>query len=290
MTNEWIAVDIEAQVDAGDLLSRLDDPHVTGAWEQERGVRLYWPADHWNGEVLARLQALLSVAGGEAPAVQVQSVPAQDWNAAWARSVKPIRIGRRVLVRPSWTESGAKPGDVELILDPKQAFGTGHHATTQLLIEWLEERIRGGERILDLGTGSGLLAMVALRLGAASALGLDHDPVAVDCARGYAEVNRFGDELVLCVGDLSSLDALSPSNFELILANLDRRALLAAVKPLAPFLSRGAVLMVSGLLKEDRDEVAQAYAAAGASVRHVRERDGWLAMELLCSDSCEGAG
>jgi ribosomal protein L11 methyltransferase len=288
MTAEWIEVDIEASVDAGELLSRLEDPHVAGAWERESGVRLYWPVDRWNGDVLGRLESVLITPDGTRPRVHVQSVPAQDWNAAWARSVVPIRIGRRVLVRPSWEPAAAEPDDIEVVLDPKQAFGTGHHATTQLLIEWLEERIRGSERVLDVGTGSGLLAMVALRLGAQSALGLDSDPVAIECANDYAAANGFGEELTLRVGDLSSLQALSVSRFDVILANLDRRTLLDAVEPLAPFLRHGAVLLVSGLLKEDRDEVARAYAAIGASARQVRARDGWIAMELLRADSCEG--
>ena len=288
MTTEWIAVDIKAPVDAGELLSRLEDPHVTGAWEQERGVRFYWPADRWNGDVLARLQALLSTATGTGPQVQVQSVPAQDWNALWAESVTPIRIGWRILVRPSWAAAEKTEGDIELVLDPKQAFGTGHHATTQLLIEWLEDRIRGRERVLDVGTGSGLLAMVALRLGAVSAIGIDHDPVAIDCARDYAKLNGFGAECALHVGDLSWLEEQDLLAADLILANLDRRTLLHAVQPLSSWLQRGAVLVVSGLLVDDRQEVTDAYAQAGAVVREVRERDGWLAMELLKMDSCEG--
>jgi ribosomal protein L11 methyltransferase len=290
MAAEWIEVDIEAELDAGDLLTRLDDPHVTGAWEREAGVRLYWPADRWNGDVLARLNALLIASYRPAPPVRVQSVPAQDWNALWARSVTPIRIGRRIIVRPSWAQAEQQPGDIELMLDPKQAFGTGHHATTQLLIEWLEDRIHGWERILDVGTGSGLLAMVALRLGAVSAIGIDHDPVAIECARDYAALNGFGSECALHVGDLDFLGDLDLMAIELIVANLDRRTLLDAAGRLAVLLDRGAILLVSGLLAEDRDEVTEAYAAVGAAVRQVRERDGWLAMELLKVDSCEGKG
>ena len=87
------------------------------------------------------------------------------------------------------------PGEIELIIDPKQAFGTGHHTTTQLLIEWLQQVVTSSDRVLDVGTGSGVLAMVALRLGAAKAVGEDFDPVAIDCARDYAQVNGFDDRI-----------------------------------------------------------------------------------------------
>lgn len=287
MPSEWIEVAVTTALDAGELLSRLEDPDVTGAWEQEGAVRLYWPADKWNGDALAHLKAVVTDQAAVASHVLVQSIPAQDWNAIWAQSVVPIRIGRRIIVRPSWAPAEGTPGNIELILDPKQAFGTGHHATTQLLIEWLEERIRGRERVLDIGTGSGLLAMVALRLGATSAVGIDHDPIAIECARGYADLNGFGSECALYVGDLAFLSDVDLSAIDLIVANLDRRTLLAATGSLAPFLDRGAVLLVSGLLAEDRDEITEAYAAVGAAVRQVRERDGWLAMELLKTDLCE---
>ena len=290
MPSEWIEVAVTTALDAGELLSRLEDSDVTGAWEQEGMVRLYWPADKWNGEALAHLKAVVTDPAAEAPVVRVQSIPARDWNAIWAQAVAPIRIGRRIIVRPSWAQAERAPGDIELILDPKQAFGTGHHATTQLLIEWLEERIRGRERVLDIGTGSGLLAMVALRLGAISAVGIDHDPIAIECARGYADLNGFGSECALQVGDLAHLSDMDLSAVDLIVANLDRRALLAATGSLASFLDRGVVLLVSGVLADDRNEITEAYAAAGASVREVREREGWLAMELLKTDSCERMG
>ncbi|MBI5854977.1 MAG: 50S ribosomal protein L11 methyltransferase [Nitrospirae bacterium] len=277
------------ELDAGELLSRLEDPDVTGAWEQEGAVRLYWPADKWNGDVLAHLKTVVTDPAAVAPHVLVQSIPAQDWNAIWAQSVAPIRIGRRIIVRPSWAPAESAPGDIELILDPKQAFGTGHHATTQLLIEWLEERIQGREGVLDIGTGSGLLAMVALRLGAETAIGFDIDPVAIECARDYGAMNKFGPELSLCIGDLGFVQEIPATTIDLIVANLDRRTLLEAVNVLAPFLDRGAVLLVSGLLRADRDEIAQAYAAVGASVGQVREREGWLAMELLKAEPCEGS-
>src|SRR6185436_6751191 len=165
---------IRSAMDPGELLGLLDDPAVTGGWEENGMIHLYWPAESWTEEPLKALTGLLQ-RGGQAvdpDTFSVCQLPDQDWNEQWAKSVKPIRIGKRIVIRPSWEAVALDPGQIELILDPKQAFGTGHHATTRLLLEWLEDLIRGGERLLDVGTGSGILAMAALRLGATSALAI----------------------------------------------------------------------------------------------------------------------
>jgi ribosomal protein L11 methyltransferase len=281
MKRQWVAVKVEASVDSGELLGMLDDPHVTGAWQEEGVMHLYWPADCWTPEKLLTLRVVLEQIGvSSAQArVSVEALPEQDWNAEWARAVKPIRIGKRIVVRPSWNAPPLRPGDIELILDPKQAFGTGHHATTYLLIQWLEEIVLGGERVLDVGTGSGILAMVALRLGAQSALGIDCDPVAIDCAKEYAEINGFGPELELSTGFLEDCGLL---RFDVILANLDRRMLLESAGMLIRLLnprSTFSTLLVSGLMPEDRDAISAAFASEG-SLLDCRERQGWLALRF----------
>ena len=135
--------------------------------------------------------------------------------------------------------------------------------------------------MLDVGTGSGLLAMVALRLGAAQAVGIDHDPDAIDCAREYALVNGFGRELSL---QCRSLSAGPP--YSLVLANLDRRTLIDLAQPLAA--STGATLLASGLLLDHREEIVGAFAGVGLYADHEREREGWLAMKFTRRESCEG--
>lgn len=290
---DWIEVRIESPVDAGELLGALDDPAVTGAWQEEGVSHLYWPSDRWNPDILLSVKQVLAKLAPQPaaePVVVVDRLPAQDWNARWAKSVKPIRIGR-VVVRPTWAsaeEVRLQPGEIELLLDPKQAFGTGHHATTRLLIEWLEDLIHGGERVLDLGTGSGILAMVALRLGAASALGIDYDPVAIDCAIGYAEVNGFGPELDLRVATVQDLPQTRDRPFDLILANLDRKTLLDSMEWFRAPLQRGARLLLSGILAEDRADMAAAFDLVGGIVRAQRECEGWLALEVVAPESCEG--
>ena len=174
MTPEWIDVSIHSAVDSGELLGLLGDPHVRGAWEDQGVTHLYWARDHWSGDQLGQVRAALDQldpSGQSSGTIHVGDLPHQDWNRQWAQSVKPIRVGRRLVIRPSWETASLLSGDLDIILDPKQAFGTGHHATTRMLLEWLEELIHGGETVLDVGSGSGILAMAALRLGARSAVG-----------------------------------------------------------------------------------------------------------------------
>ena len=262
-------------MDAGELAGLLNDPWMVGVWQEDEIIHFYWPHERWTSETRQELTALVQRVGADAGSIAVHSLPDEDWNAAWARSVRPLHIGQRIVVRPSWEPVALKAGDVELILDPKQAFGTGHHATTQLLLEWLEAHVHGGERVLDVGTGSGILAMVALRLGAASAWGIDHDPVAIECAHEYAVQNGFGPELML---DTSSLITLSPGQFDIVVANLDRRTLLDINDLLVACVYRHGMLAVSGLLIDDRRDLLDGFHRVGGALAWERERDGWLAM------------
>ena len=288
-TGDWVQVDVRTSLDAGELLGVLNDPDVTGAWQEDGHVHLYWPAGRCGPDTRQGLTRALIQLGQQDPdqAVTINHLADQDWNAQWSRLVEPIKIGR-VLIRPSWKEISLNPDEIELIIDPKQAFGTGHHATTQLLIEWLQQVVQPGDRVLDVGTGSGVLAMVALRLGAKEALGVDFDAVAVDCAREYAQINGFDRRLTLAVGHAQSGQPHDRFDPTLVLANLDRQTLLASADSLCGYAAGGARLLLSGLLLEQRYEIEEAYASRGVYVRAVRERDGWLALEATGMESCDG--
>jgi len=273
--HEWVEVRIASGIDAGELVGALQDEAITGAWQEDGMVHLYWRAEQWTSDcepLVAAMAAALS--GDAAPIITVERVPETDWNAMWAKAITPIRVGRRFVIRPSWASVERRDHDIELIIDPRQAFGTGHHATTQLILEWLEDHIHGGEKVLDIGTGSGILAMAAIRLGASYAHGVDHDPVAIECAREYARENQFGEELRLTVGTVKVAEGCH----EVILANLDRGTLLE----LAPFFQEHAaphaVLLCSGILTEDRESVIQRLQANGWIIQEERERSGWLAL------------
>lgn len=287
--SDWIQVDVQTSLDAGELLGVLNDPAVTGAWQEQDCMHLYWPAARCGPDTWQGLRLALTQLGHPDPAaaITINHLADRDWNAQWSRLVEPIRIGQ-VVIRPSWKEVVLNPDEIELIIDPKQAFGTGHHATTQLLIEWLQQVVTPSDRVLDVGTGSGVLAMVALRLGAAEALGVDFDAVAIECARDYAQVNGFDGRLTLAVGEAQAQTAQDQFAPTLVLANLDRQTLLIAADRLCGYASGGARLLLSGLLVEQRAEIEAAYAAHGVYVKAARERDGWIALEATGMESCEG--
>ena len=290
MTNDWVDVCIGGSLDAEELLSRLDDPTVQGAWEGEGEVHLYWAKDHWNGERLASVRAALldpAVASSEL-SLSVTHVPVQDWNEAWARSVKPLRIGRLV-IRPSWESVTLSPNDIEIILDPKQAFGTGHHATTRMILTWLQKDIHGGEQILDVGTGSAILAMAAVKLGAASAIGVEIDPVAGDCAREYVAQNGLQDRVDIIVGTLADLPQERRQTADLVLANLDRQTILDLADELACSALQGARIMVSGILVEQQTEITDRFSSLGLACVERREEEGWVALKFFRPESCDGA-
>lgn len=278
-----LAITIPACVDGPELSGCLACQDFLGLWEEDGALTIYWQGSEATmrqclQEALAQLNAGISHA-----AIQVQLVEPQDWNAQWAASVKPLRIGRRLGIRPSWATMEMPDGGIELIIDPKQAFGTGHHATTQLLLEWLEDlSCMTGSRVLDVGTGSGILSMVALRLGALSALGIDTDAVAIDCARNYAQVNEFTETLELRV---CRTDDIADQSFEIIVANIDRNTILAISPEFSRFRSSATQLFLSGLLEEDEFEIVEQLSRHSWTHQATREREGWIALQFGVSSS-----
>lgn len=252
---------------------------MSGGWQEDGVIHLFWPESLWKEEHRDHIQnTMRSLEGHADHKITVTYVPHIDWNAKWAKSVDPIRVGHRIVIRPSWMQVDVTPDSIEIILDPQQAFGTGHHATTQLLIEWLESAIKGGERLLDIGTGSGILAMVALRLGASMAVGIDHDPVALDCARSYALLNGFGSELEFRVESIENSSLQSPDQFDMIVANIDGNTFRGCAHLIPSMLKDGGRLYISGILVEDEQEMAALFSEDGCVLLEVRKRDGGVAM------------
>jgi ribosomal protein L11 methyltransferase len=207
----------------------------------------------------------------------IAEVADRDWAEAWKRDLVPFAVGR-VWVRPSWIAAPAPPGCAEVVLDPGMAFGTGAHPTTALCLEALSDLIaaRPGASVLDVGTGSGLLAIAARKLGAGRVVGNDTDPVAVRVARENAARNGVELELVL-----EPAPAI-PGAFDLVVANILANTLVELAPALAARLAPGGVLLLSGLLAGQEGEVRSACEAQGLVPERARDaaRGEWRLVAL----------
>ena len=278
MSENYIEAVFRADVDSGEILAMLQGGEELGCWENDGVIHIFWHESRWSPEALDDLRRTLLIFGVDPTDanLSIETVPDKDWNAVWAASLTPILLGRHIRVRQSWHCADENFDGIELVIDPQRAFGTGHHATTQLVVEWLEKNLCGGERVLDVGTGSGILSMAAVRLGAASALGIDNDPVAVDCAREYARVNGFGAELELRVGSFSDC---ADGDFDVIVANIDGKTLPALCPDLPRLLKPGGRICLSGLQEHDLEEITAALGRVGFAVKMKMTRIEWLALE-----------
>ena len=202
--------------------------------------------------------------------VETEGVEQEDWQNGWRKYYHPLEIGKRLAVVPSWQEYDTDR--VKLVLDPGLAFGTGGHETTSLCMEALDERVQGGERVLDIGTGSGILAIAALKLGAAVAEGVDIDPVAVRTAGENAALNGVQDQLTVLVGDLSDK---ASGQYNIITANIVANAILSLAPAVPGLMADGAVFIASGIIDTRKDEVIAGLEAAGLAVVEVKEKRGW---------------
>ncbi|ALF87065.1 MULTISPECIES: 50S ribosomal protein L11 methyltransferase [Ralstonia solanacearum species complex] len=204
-----------------------------------------------------------------APAYTVREVEEQDWVRLTQSQFEPIHIGEHIWVVPSWHDA-PEPDAVVLELDPGLAFGTGSHPTTRLCMEWLEQHVQPGERALDYGCGSGILAIVAKKLGAGETLGIDIDPNAVEASRYNAERNRVE-------AGFSLPDNAPEGTFDLVVANILSNPLKLMAAMLCARVRPGGRLVLSGVLERQAEEVAAAYASA-IPLSVWRARDGWVCL------------
>ncbi|MCZ6782667.1 MAG: 50S ribosomal protein L11 methyltransferase [Proteobacteria bacterium] len=255
---------------------------AVGAEERDGGtvILVYAPSEAAN----AVAAALRRGAGKGAEVTAPEPVEDIDWTERWKDGLDAVEVSPRLRVRPSFVERALKTGQAELVIDPGQAFGTGGHASTRLALEWIDALALEGElgpatRILDVGTGSGVLALAGLVLGAGRAVGFDLDPVAVHSARAAAAANGLAEQLRVWAGPIQALRRVE---FDLVVANLLRRELLPLVEEIAARLRAGGALVVSGLLAGEQGEVEAALAGAGlrpAGARRARDGGGdWVAL------------
>lgn len=219
------------------------------------------------------------------PPAQFRTIQDTDWSEAWKQHYRPITIGRRMVIVPAWLPS-PDPGRVAIRIDPGMAFGTGTHPTTQLCLQLIEETATlqlypNDINVIDLGCGSGILAIAALRLGVRSALGVDIDPLAIDAARQNAALNGVEEQLKLELGSLAEIlvGKFSLRQADLVLANILTPVLVRLLNEgLGDLVLPGGRLVLSGILAEQAGEVQAALDRNGLALVDTRQMDDWIAL------------
>jgi ribosomal protein L11 methyltransferase len=247
-------------------------------------IKAYLPADNDPAPKMREVDAFISGLSKRHPAAcfghpVLSAVNSEDWSSSWKVHFKPLRVGKHLLIVPTWEEAEQLPGDLVLRIDPGMAFGTGGHETTRLCLELLEHTMRRSDpaaapSLLDLGTGSGILAMAASLLGAGRILALDIDPDAVEVARENLALNNLSDRVECGTAPLESLT----ERFDIILANILAEELVRLAPYLTDRLYPGGALILSGILAEKEQLVRQGFSSQPIKYSQTRCDGEWVAM------------
>jgi len=272
---DYIEVSIALKNDYHELLiAELFDMDFEGFEEEENLLKCSIPGNRFDDTKKEEIEQILIGFGTDAVILSEEVISPQNWNQTWEQSIKPQKIGK-FYVRPTWAPKNQDNNSIELLIDPKMAFGTGYHATTRLILEWIPEIISKGDVILDAGTGTGILGIASIKVGAASAFGFDIDEWSKDNAEANMELNVINNFDV----ELGSIEVIpNDAQYDVILANINRNALIYLIPQLLNFLNKGGKLLLSGLLKEDEETILTLDSVKNLEYQETRQQQEWIAI------------
>ena len=267
----WLVVGLHISKGFGEAVSNflieqgaIGIEELDGDLKWER-LKTYFPQDGKEKRVLYALRQYLKSLQKISPEtfrvqIKTASIPEQDWGENWKRFFKPVQVTSRFVVKPPWSKIRLKKGQIPIDINPGMAFGTGTHATTILCIQALEEKLKKrGQSVLDVGTGSGILSIIAAKLGAKGVWGIDIDGVAVENARENVEKNHVSDIVKIRKGSIGDLQR----KFDVVVANIDLKSLRRMRKPLLNHLKSQGFLILSGILEDEKDSLRQHFMETG---------------------------
>jgi ribosomal protein L11 methyltransferase len=252
-----------------------------GFWEDGNSLRAYIRDDLFPEGLLERLKEQLTRVTAShkipPPTISVRRIQEQDWNAQWESAIEPIRVTDRLVIAPSWKPVAAGPQDIVLTIDPKMSFGTGYHETTRLTLRLIDKFCGRGSRVLDVGTGTGVLAIAAVKLGAAHAIGIDNDAWAYDNASENVRANGVEGIVEIRLG---GLDVVTERDFDIIAANIQKNVIEGMLGDLELMMNSTGRLLLSGLLSTDRDAIHLSLRTAGLRVLEETAENEWIAVAV----------
>lgn len=258
-------------------------------------IKLYLEVDGTEEKQLKKLEKVLENLKKRLPEKKTgpltftaEKMPETNWEESWKENYPPQPIGEKLIVVPCWNP-GDTQGRIPVILDPGLTFGTGAHPSTQMCMEFMEEHLTPGCRVIDLGSGSGILSIAALRLGASSATGVDIDPKAEDIARENAAYNGFGSEVFsACTGNVSEdrekMESLAAGGYDVVLINIVADVIISLAPIVGAFMRPDAQVICSGILDVREAEVIAALEAAGLQIVGRKAKEDWRSLRCVRRD------
>lgn len=267
--------DIDLKTCYGDLI----DESILNADKTVASVSLFLPAEQNYNMAISFIRERLEGEGIE-PEIEIVGVNEEDWANSWKKYYTTLHIGKRTVIVPMWEEYEAKEGEIVVKMDPGMAFGTGSHETTRLVIELLEKYTKEGVRMLDVGCGSGILAICASKLGAGECKAYDIDPIAVKVAN--ENIAESGQENITCeVSDLLKQVDLEGGKYDLICANIVADIIIRMTPDIGRFMKDDCVLLCSGIIKERADDVIAKLNEYALKVIERIDDNGWCALAVM---------
>ena len=204
-------------------------------------------------------------------------LPDKNWNELWEKGREVIRISDKFVIKPTFKEYKAQPGEIVLTIDPKMSFGTGEHQSTKLIIKLLEKYVRPGICLLDVGSGTGILSIAAIKLGAAKTVAVDNDERCYENCIENCELNSVNCKVKIVRGEISNI---KENNFDLIIANIHKDVLLNIADQIIEKLKPKGIVILSGLLLTDKEDIEEHYTKTGFETLEIETMDEWIAMVL----------
>ena len=278
MISNYLQIEDYSDIDLKTCYGDLIDEKILNADKTVASVSVYLPADGGVADTVSFLRERFGTLSIDAK-IEISGVNEEDWANSWKAYYKPIKIGEKIVIVPAWEKYDAADGEIIVRMDPGMAFGTGTHETTRLVIGLLEKYVKGGETVLDVGCGSGILAICAAKLGAENCKAYDIDPVAVKVAR--ENIKDSGLTNVTCdVSDLLKQVDKNAAPYKVICANIVADIIIRMTPDIGEFMDSSSVILASGIIVERSEDVIECFERNGFTVVERAEENGWCALAV----------
>lgn len=279
LTGQWLEIIINENPSVLESLSPFFfEMGCEGINEFDGSFRLYFQLNRWNDNKYTELKTILNQKNIHESRIITKTIKDENWNENWKENFKSFKVGHNIIVKPDWEKYTAKENELVITIAPKMAFGTGHHETTQLILEQLEEIIKPGMSVLDAGTGSAILAIYCALKGAKKIMAFDNDPVAIENASENIFINKVKNKINLkcCV-----LKDIETEAYDVIVANINKNILLGYADRFKNYACNRTFLVLSGLLVADREEIIKTYKNEGWNFIRSDTSGEWISLNFL---------